>query len=225
MVSHNKFLYLLLALSLTITSSNSLFASKKSSSSKDKSNTSAPKYFVSFDEAEYHTSPDKRIGAKMLVDSANIGPTIAALTHLTYLPGAHVPTHRHTYSTEVLYVLSGALTVRIGEETQVIRENGSVYIPAGAYHEYLNETTDIVKFLQFYSPSAPEEEYRRWDKPNAPVVQEPKQEQKLEHITTPSMPIVPGSPKAKTDNVIPAQPTKLEILRERLRESLENSQK
>lgn len=222
MVLKNKFLYILLALSITLTSS--AFASKKGSNTKDKANNPAPKYFVGFDEAEYHTSPDKRIGAKMLVDSANIGPTIAALTHLTYLPGAHVPTHRHNYSTEVLYVLSGALTVRIGDETQVIRENGSVYIPAGAYHEYMNETTDIVKFLQFYSPSAPEEEYRKWDKPNAPVVQEPKKEQKLEHITTPSMPIVPGSPKAKTDNVIPAQPTKLEILRERLRQSLENSQ-
>ncbi len=222
MVSKNKILCMLFVFSLLATNA---FANKKGASNKEKA-SSGPTYFVSFDEAEYHTSPDKRIGAKMLVDSAKIGPTIAALTHLTYLPGAHVPSHRHTYSTEILYILSGSLTVRVGNETQVVGENGSIYIPAGVYHEYLNDTTDVVKFLQFYSPAAPEEEYRKWDKPNAPKKEkaEVKKEPEIEQIMTPSMPIVPGSPKARTDNVVPMEPTKLEILRERLRKSIENAQ-
>lgn len=218
-VFKRKIFYMLLAFSLLGTSS---FANKKNVANKDKANIT-PKYFVGFDEAEYHTSPDRRIGAKMLVDSTNIGPSIAALTHLTYLPGAHVPTHRHTYSTEVLYVLSGALTVRIGTETQIVGENGSVYIPSGAYHEYFNDTTDVVKFLQFYAPSAPEEEYRKWEKPNAEKpakkVEEPVV---IEQITSPSMPLVPGSPKPKVGNVVSPEPSELEKLRERLRKNLES---
>ncbi|HMM61607.1 MAG TPA: hypothetical protein PKC25_15920 [Candidatus Rifleibacterium sp.] len=49
-------------------------------------NKTASVNFVAFDDAEYHTSPDKRIGAKILVDPSKVGPSIATLVHLTYLP-------------------------------------------------------------------------------------------------------------------------------------------
>ena len=65
--------------------------------------------FFAFDDASYHTSPDKRIGAKLLVDTTKVGSTIAAMVHLTYLPGAHVKSRRHVFVTEVIHVLSGNL--------------------------------------------------------------------------------------------------------------------
>jgi quercetin dioxygenase-like cupin family protein len=155
--------------------------------------------FIAFGDAEYHTSPDKRIGAKILVDPAKVGPSIATMVHLTYLPGAHIGSHRHVFVTEVIHVLEGNLTLRIGDEVKVLGPNSTAYIPAKAFHEYMNDSTDVVKFLQYYSPSGPEEEYRNWTKPSseteaaAAPKSQPTQE-KSSHIVSPPMPPVPGSP-------------------------------
>lgn len=155
--------------------------------------------FIAYDDAEYHTSPDKRIGAKILVDPAKVGPSIATLVHLTYLPGASIGSHRHVFVTEVIHVLEGNLTLRIGEEIKILGPNSTAFIPAKSFHEYLNDSTDVVKFLQYYSPSGPEEEYRNWAKPSAEteaatakVVSEKKEETK--HVVSPALPPVPGSP-------------------------------
>ncbi|HOY68808.1 MAG TPA: hypothetical protein PLP29_18160, partial [Candidatus Ozemobacteraceae bacterium] len=63
-------------------------------SAKDKKQNDAgqpdSRRFFSFDDAPYYTSPDKRVGVKLLVDSAKVGPTLAALQHLTMLPTAHI---------------------------------------------------------------------------------------------------------------------------------------
>lgn len=162
-------------------------------------------HFFAFDDADYHTSPDKRIGAKILVDPAKVGPSISSMVHLTYLPGAHIGSHRHVYVTELIYVLEGNLTLRIGEEVKILGPNSSAHIPAKAFHEYLNDSADVVKFLQYYSPSGPEEEYRNWSKAgetkvSATTPQEPKQIVP-ETIVTPTLPPVPGSPETKIDEV------------------------
>ncbi|MBU1108795.1 MAG: cupin domain-containing protein [Candidatus Riflebacteria bacterium] len=165
------------------------------------SNSASSKLFIAFEDAAYHTSPDKRIGAKILADPAKVGPSMSSLVHLTYLPGAHIDSHRHVYVTEVLYVLEGNLTLRIGEEIKILGPNSTAYIPAKSFHEYLNDSTDVVKFLQYYSPSGPEEEYRNWEKPAAvevtpqPVKGEPKKTEAPAHIIAPTLPPIPGSPE------------------------------
>ncbi len=154
--------------------------------------------FVAFDDAEYHTSPDKRIGAKILVDPSKVGPSIATLVHLTYLPGAHIGSHRHVFVTEVIHVLEGNLTLRIGDEIKILGPNSTAFIPAKSFHEYLNDSTDVVKFLQYYSPSGPEEEYRNWTKPAddaaAAAKAAPAKKEESRHVVTPPLPAVPGSP-------------------------------
>ncbi len=160
--------------------------------------------FFAFDDADYHTSPDKRIGAKILVDPSKVGPSISSMVHLTYLPGAHVGSHRHVYVTEIIYVLEGNLTLRIGEEVKVLGPNSTAYIPAKSFHEYLNDSTDVVKFLQHYSPSGPEEEYRNWSKPQDTVSSTSAdlgKKKEPEHIVAPAMPPVPGSPMTRLGNV------------------------
>ncbi|GAB4274023.1 MAG: hypothetical protein Kow0029_14090 [Candidatus Rifleibacteriota bacterium] len=152
--------------------------------------------FFAFDDAEYHTSPDKRIGAKILVDPAKVGPSISSMVHLTFLPGAKVKSHRHVYVTEIVYVLEGNLTLRIADEIKVMGPNSAARIPPKTFHEYLNDSTDVVKFIQYFSPSGPEEEYRNWDKP-APektVKEAPKKIEEPTNIVTPPLGIVPGSP-------------------------------
>lgn len=153
--------------------------------------------FFSFEDAPYYTSPDKRIGVKMLIDSAKVGPTLAALQHLTMLPTAEIKSHRHVYVTETLYVLKGNLTLRIAKEIKVMGPNTVAYIPPQTFHEYLNDSGDVVEFLQYYSPSGPEEEYRNWERPDAPkkAVQAPAGPATPTAIVRPAAPPVPGSPQ------------------------------
>jgi quercetin dioxygenase-like cupin family protein len=167
--------------------------------------TASSNHFFAFEDAAYHTSPDKRIGAKILADPAKVGPSISSLVHLTYLPGAHITSHRHVYVTEIIYVLEGNLTLRIGDEIKVLGPNSTAHIPAKSFHEYLNDSTDVVKFLQYYSPSGPEEEYRNWEKPAATSAapapsesaKEPaaKKDEAPAHVIAPTLPPVPGSPQ------------------------------
>ncbi len=176
------------------------------SAEKDAGKAASSNLFFAFEDAAYHTSPDKRIGAKIIADPAKVGPSMSSLVHLTYLPGAHITSHRHAYVTEVIYVLEGNLTLRIGDEIKVMGPNSTAYIPAKSFHEYLNDSTDVVKFLQYYSPSGPEEEYRNWEKPGAATAapiqpgtakteaSAPKNEGPS-HVIAPALPPVPGSPQ------------------------------
>lgn len=183
------------------------------SADKNAGNTKSSSLFFAFEDADYHTSPDKRIGAKILADPAKVGPSMSSLVHLTYLPGAHIGSHRHVYVTEIIYVLEGNLTLRIGEETKILGPNSTAYIPPKSFHEYLNDSTDVVKFLQYYSPSGPEEEYRNWEKPSATSVEsaksevseksaENKKDKTPAHVIAPALPPVPGSPKPVIGTVV-----------------------
>jgi quercetin dioxygenase-like cupin family protein len=172
-----------------------------SADKKNKNVTESHKFFA-FEDAEYHTSPDKRIGAKILVDPAKVGPSISSMVHLTYLPGAHIKSHRHVYVTEIVHVIEGNLTLRIGDEIKVMGPNSTAWIPPKTFHEYLNDSTDVVKFIQYFAPSGPEEEYRNWDKPTTekPVTEAPKKVEET-NVVSPPLPAVPGSPKPRLGNV------------------------
>jgi len=153
--------------------------------------------FFSFEDAPYYTSPDKRIGSKLLIDSVKVGPTFAAMQHITFLPTAHIASHRHVYVTEVVYVLKGSLTLRIEKETKTMGPDTTAYIPPQTFHEYLNDSQDVCQFLQFFSPAGPEEEYRSWERPNDVVVAKPAKETAsgTKNIVRPTMPPIPGSPR------------------------------
>lgn len=166
--------------------------------------------FFTFDDAPYFTSSDKRIGAKIIVDPSKVGSTMAATVHLTFLPGAHIKSHRHVYVTEVIYVLKGSLTLRIGKEIKVMGPDTAAFIPPQVFHEYLNDSSDIVQFLQYFSPGGPEEEYRNWEKPgdspaSSTIQVSPKSEEK-KHIISPPLPVVPGSPVPKLGTLADDEP-------------------
>ncbi|HMM61606.1 MAG TPA: hypothetical protein PKC25_15915, partial [Candidatus Rifleibacterium sp.] len=60
----------------------------------------------------------------------------------------------------------------------------------------------MVKFLQYYSPSGPEEEYRNWTKPAddaaAAAKVAPAKKEESKHVIAPPLPTVPGSPTGVT---------------------------
>lgn len=176
-----------------------LLAKKAQQKAEFKSDT---KRFVGFNDAEYRTSPDKRIGAKILADSVNVGPSIASLVHLTFLPGAHIGSHKHLYVTEIVYVLDGSLTLRIEDEIKILGPNSTAFIPPQAFHEYLNDSADVVKFLQYFSPSGPEEEYRNWQKPSdTSTAKSATPEPETQKIIIPPMPPVRGVPRSVISGV------------------------
>ena len=152
----------------------------KKDSKKEETIQAKSRNFIAFEDAVYNTSPDKRIGAKIMVDTNSVGPSMAAMVHLTYLPGAHVPSHRHVYVTEILYILEGNLTVRIATETKILGKDSAVYIPPKTFHELMNDSADVVKFLQYYSPSGAEEEYRNWENPQTLAAKEAEEKAKAE---------------------------------------------
>lgn len=211
-----KTLNILLAASLLL--SSPLFAKNKNKENNTKQQTKS-RNFIAFDDAAYHTSPDKRIGAKIVVDTNSVGPSIAAMTHLTYLPGAHVQSHRHVYVTEILYVLEGNLTVRIGTETRVLGKDSTAFVPPKTFHELMNDSADVVKFLQYYSPSGAEEEYRNWTNPKTAETQgmveeiEKRNEKKNappEVVQGPAPLTVPGSPTTVKLDEVKINPTATE---------------
>ncbi len=160
-------------------------------------------HFFAFEDAPYYTSPDKRIGVKMIVDAVKVGPTMAATQHITFLPGAAMPAHRHVYVTEVVYVLKGNLTLRIDKETKVMGPDSCAYIPPQTFHEYANTSSDVCQWLQIYSPAGPEEEYRNWDTPDTPktVVTAAPVATGTQHIVAPPRQPLPGSPIPQLDTV------------------------
>lgn len=184
---------------------NLLYA--KSRVKPSQTNISESHCFFDFEQAQYHTSQDQRIGVKILIDPVKVGPTLASLQHLTFLPGAHIKAHRHVYVTEIIYVLKGNLTIRIGNITKVIGPDTVAYIPPQTFHEYKNETTDVCQFLQYFSPSGPEEEYRLWERVgdtkinSNPSPTSNNRNNKSKEKITKSLPIIPGSPITKTQQI------------------------
>jgi mannose-1-phosphate guanylyltransferase len=53
-------------------------------------------------------------------------------------PGAKLSVQMHHHRAEHWVVVSGTASVRIGDETQLITENQSVYIPVGVVHSLEN---------------------------------------------------------------------------------------
>ncbi|HOY68562.1 MAG TPA: cupin domain-containing protein, partial [Candidatus Ozemobacteraceae bacterium] len=111
--------------------------------------------------------------------------------------------HRHVYVTEIVHVLKGNLTLRIDKEVKVMGQNAVAYIPPQTFHEYLNDSGDVVEFLQYFSPSGPEEEYRNWERPDAPkqVIQPKTGPASPTEIVRPSLPPIPGSPRVLVGTV------------------------
>ncbi|MBF0546848.1 MAG: cupin domain-containing protein [Candidatus Riflebacteria bacterium] len=192
-------LFLILALVTLLTVDSPLFSKSKEKNKDIDAKLGDSHHFFSFSDAPYFTSPDKRIGVKLLIDSNKVGPAFSSMQHVTLLPKAEVKRHRHVFVTEILYILKGNLTIRVEKETKVLGPDCTAYIPPKEFHEFLNDSMDVCQFLQFYSPSGPEEEYRNWEKPTTEnatktasvtlVATQPKE------IVQPKMGPIPGSPR------------------------------
>jgi mannose-6-phosphate isomerase-like protein (cupin superfamily) len=62
------------------------------------------------------------------------------------------PPHLHKITTEMFYVLEGALTLRVGDQTRQVGAGGYAYVPPGHLHGFANETEMAAKFLGISTP-------------------------------------------------------------------------
>lgn len=76
-------------------------------------------------------------------------------------PGVHVNAHTHHDAEQVHVVVSGILTCRVGLERFTVGTGGTVCLPRGVEHELWNETDDVVRMVDLYTPPGIEEQFGR----------------------------------------------------------------
>ncbi len=75
-----------------------------------------------------------------------------AMSLVTVLPSASVPTHVHDDEEQVYYVLRGRGTVTLGEHRRAVGPGHAVHIPLGTQHSVSNDSpTDPLEYLYVVS--------------------------------------------------------------------------
>ncbi len=64
-----------------------------------------------------------------------IGGEQVLLCRVRYEPGAHVPSHSHEHTEQVMYVLEGELEMTVGSETRTLAAGDVVVVNRGVEHE------------------------------------------------------------------------------------------
>ncbi|MBI4571136.1 MAG: cupin domain-containing protein [Chloroflexi bacterium] len=70
------------------------------------------------------------------------------------------PIHTHRDESEAFYIVSGDLTMLLGEDTIVAAAGSFVFVPAGTAHGFANRTDAPVTFIFMYSPGGFEGYFR-----------------------------------------------------------------
>lgn len=63
-----------------------------------------------------------------------------------------VPAHRHLHHTEVVTVIEGAATFRLGNESREVKKGDIIVIPAGTVHSAITTSKTPLKVLSVQSP-------------------------------------------------------------------------
>jgi quercetin dioxygenase-like cupin family protein len=112
---------------------------------------SEPKgYVVASDEGPvWDMEPGRPAAFKLLSDQT--GGKIATFEEVVP-PGGGTPLHIHRTSDEVIYVLSGEFTFRLGEDTKRVLGGSWVFIPLGSLHGWRNVGTSDARMFFIFTP-------------------------------------------------------------------------
>mgnify|MGYP001826358442 CR=1 FL=1 len=98
---------------------------------------------------------------RILFDEATSGEAVANyIGALTAKANAIVPAHRHSHSTEYLFVLEGRVDMDIGGQRAQLQPGDAVQIPPGVLHRAEVIGDESFKAIQFYSPGGPEQRFK-----------------------------------------------------------------
>lgn len=88
---------------------------------------------------------------KLLSDAT--GERIAVFEEIVP-PGAGTPLHVHRTSDEVLFIISGEFTFRLGDETKRVSAGAWVFVPLGTLHGWRNSGTEDGRAAFIFTPGA-----------------------------------------------------------------------
>lgn len=116
-------------------------------------------------------TPNRRRGGdiRVLLGPATVGATSGFLGVVTLEAGESVNEHYHPYSEEFLYVVSGAIVVRLDGEDTPVGAGEALFVPIGVRHRVANHT-DAPAVVTFHlSPLAPRPELGHVDTEPCPA--------------------------------------------------------
>lgn len=101
-----------------------------------------------------------RLSVMIYLDAAHGAQTVPSLGTLEGDPTLGVPEHTHEESAEVLWIRDGSGTMRVGDETRVIRPGTFVYVPPKTIHGFEPDGARPLFAYQVYTPAGPEQRFR-----------------------------------------------------------------
>jgi putative monooxygenase len=121
-------------------------------------------------------APNRRRGGELRVvlGPATTGATTGFLGVLRMAPGEYVSEHYHPYSEEFLYVVAGALTVRIDGEPVELAAGEGLLVPKEVRHSVRNGTGEPAEAVFHLCPLAPRPELGHVDTEPLPEPAQPQ---------------------------------------------------
>lgn len=116
-------------------------------------------------------APNRRRGGdlRVVLGPATVGATTGFLGVLRLAPGEFVSEHYHPYSEEFLYVVSGALTVRVDDVPVPVAAGEGVLVPKNARHRVENPNGEPAEVVFHLCPLAPKPELGHVDTEPVPA--------------------------------------------------------
>lgn len=88
---------------------------------------------------------------QILLSSEETGGQLALMVG-EFPSGVGVSLHRHRHEHEVLYILSGVLTLQIGQKKTTVSAGSAAFAPRGIAHRFCNESDATVRALAIITP-------------------------------------------------------------------------
>ena len=111
--------------------------------------------FVQPEHVTTYVDPLSKSGLKILIDQHLGGTKDLTLAHIIIPPGVDVPGHVHQ-STEIIYILSGALKQLSDGETQTLTAGMTVLVPATTTTTHTVTSQESVHALIIWVPGGEE---------------------------------------------------------------------
>ena len=97
-------------------------------------------------------------GVRMTLRAPGQGThTAVTLCEMRIAPGSRCALHMHDGIDETLFVVSGSLTVRCGQDLVEATEGTTVVIPRGTPHLWWNTSTRVTRVLAYFTPGGIED--------------------------------------------------------------------
>jgi quercetin dioxygenase-like cupin family protein len=112
--------------------------------------TTAARIVTAEQGVTWDMEPSRRMTFKLL--SEQTGDRVSIFEE-TVPSGAGTPLHIHRTSDEVIQVVSGELTIRLGTQVTTVGRGAWVFIPRGSVHGFRNRSQTAARAAYVFTPS------------------------------------------------------------------------